>query len=190
MTTISPITPRLDNTTFKHKQQEYEQDPLLKMPVRLLGFTNEVGVALQPVIGKAGMYASWVPALAYIGAAIISPKFRNNEPDNEGIIKRAAFQGMASVLLPTAAAGIGKTIAGAALNKKFGVNAVKAGLAATGLNKFKALKALGGLAALAIAIKPIDKFTEEVIIKKVVEPLYEKFAVKKYAAAPAEKQAA
>ena len=34
----------------------------------------------------------------------------------------------------------------------------------------KVLKTIGGFVALGIAIKPIDKFVENVIIKKVVEP--------------------
>ncbi len=34
----------------------------------------------------------------------------------------------------------------------------------------KMLKTIGGFVALGIAIKPIDKFVENVIIKKVVQP--------------------
>lgn len=36
--------------------------------------------------------------------------------------------------------------------------------------KTKMLKTLGGFVALGIAIKPIDKFVENVVIKKFVEP--------------------
>jgi hypothetical protein len=176
MVAISPITTNYDGTAFQHKQKEYAKDPMMKMPVRLAAFTNEVGVALQPVIGAKAMTASWIPALCYMGAAIFAPKVQGKEQNNEGVAKRAAFHLTASAVLPTIAATAGKKVTKAILDQKFGAEAVATALQTKGFNKIKGLKALGGLTALAVLIKPIDKFTEEVVVKKVVEPLYHKFA--------------
>ena len=62
------------------KQQEalssskYE-DPLMKMPLRLMAYSNDIGVAISGVAPKLGA-AFWVPALMYFGADIYD-KYKN-----------------------------------------------------------------------------------------------------------------
>ena len=80
---------------------EYK-DPLMRWPLRGAAFTNEVGEALRPLIGK---YATltWAPALLYIGADVYD-KYKNNQteysPNSKRCLKQACFQGLASILLP------------------------------------------------------------------------------------------
>jgi hypothetical protein len=184
MVTVSPVdfTSKYvghDLTVFSHKHKEFKKDPLMQMPVRLAAFTNEVGTALQPVIGSKAMLASWVPALIYVGAAVVGPKVYDKEQGNEGMVKRAAFQTLASLTLPVLVVKAGQKITKTFMNKKFGADLVTKSLSAGGINKIKALKSLGGLAALALMIKPIDKFSEKKKKKKIIEPIYHKIANKK-----------
>ena len=90
------------DTNSKNPVTGVYKDPLMKWPLRGAAFTNEVGEALRPLIGK---YATltWAPALLYIGADIYD-KYKNNEteysPNSKRCLKQACFQGLASILLP------------------------------------------------------------------------------------------
>lgn len=90
---------------------EYK-DPLMRWPLRGAAFTNEIGEALRPIIGK---YATltWAPALLYIGADIYD-KYKNDQteysPDSRRCLKQAVFQGMASIFLPLVAVKAGQNI--------------------------------------------------------------------------------
>ena len=102
---------KADNHTIDSKTGEYK-DPMMKWPLRGAAFTNEIGEALRPVIGK---YATltWVPALMYIGADIYD-KYKNDQneysPDSRRCLKQAIFQGMASVFLPLVAVKAGQNV--------------------------------------------------------------------------------
>lgn len=94
------------------KSQEKRRDIYMEMPVRALGYTNEVGEALRPVIGKWA-WASWVPAIAYIGADVADKykqdEYGNQEPSGERAAKQLSTQLLASVILPTVAVKAGQT---------------------------------------------------------------------------------
>lgn len=98
-----------DNQTIDPKTGEYK-DPLMNWPLRGAAFTNEVGEALRPLIGK---YATltWAPALLYIGADVYD-KYKNDQteysPDSKRCFKQACFQGLASILLPIVAVKAGQ----------------------------------------------------------------------------------
>ena len=94
------------------KKQEKRRDIYMEMPVRTLGYTNEVGEALRPVIG-AWAWASWVPAIGYIAADVVDKykqdEYGNQEPSGERGAKQLSTQLLASVALPTFAVKAGQT---------------------------------------------------------------------------------
>lgn len=94
------------------------KDKLLNYPLRLCAYTNEVGAAVSPipVIGPKLFALSWVPALMYFGADIYDKysKGENNDysaSSNSRAIKQTIFQGLASVIMPTAAVILGQNVA-------------------------------------------------------------------------------
>ena len=113
---ILPIRPKLltfkaDNETKDPITGEYK-DPLMHWPLRGCAFTNEIGEALRPLIGKYATL-SWAPALLYIGADIYD-KYKNEQteysPSSKRALKQAIFQGMASIFLPLVAVKAGQNI--------------------------------------------------------------------------------
>lgn len=100
------------DTTKKNPHTGEYVDPLMNWPLRGAAFTNEIGEALRPLIGK---YATltWAPALLYIGADVYD-KYKNDQteysPDSSRCFKQAIFQGLASVLLPIVAVKGGQNL--------------------------------------------------------------------------------
>lgn len=94
------------------KKQEKRRDIYMEMPVRALGYTNEVGEALRPVIGSWA-WASWVPAIGYIAADVVDKykqdEYGNQDPSGERGAKQLSNQLLASVALPTFAVKAGQT---------------------------------------------------------------------------------
>lgn len=125
--TYSVIMPKVQLTPLKQKTKKEEikeiiqnpNDPLAKYPLRAFGYSNEVGAAVSamPVWGKAAESALWVPALMYLGADIYDKYKRGKEGDYTkasaaAAVQQATFQGLASVLLPTAAVKMGQSAVG------------------------------------------------------------------------------
>ena len=108
---IKSHTFKADTDTKDPLTGEYK-DPLMHWPLRGAAFTNEVGEALRPLIGKYATL-SWVPALLYIGADIYD-KYKNDQteysPNSNRALKQAIFQGMASIFLPLVAVKAGQNI--------------------------------------------------------------------------------
>lgn len=98
-----------NNSNALEAQTNFEKvkynDPLMTWPLRGLAYTNEVGVAISEIAPALGL-ALWIPALMYFGADIYD-KHKNEDtfynPCHHRGLKQAVFQGLASVLLPTAA---------------------------------------------------------------------------------------
>lgn len=119
--------PKIKLTPIKQKSRKEEvqeitqnpDDPLAKYPLRAFGYSNEVGAAVSamPVWGKTAEALLWVPALMYLGADIYDKYKRGKDGDYTkasaaAAVEQATFQGLASVLLPTAAVKMGQSIAG------------------------------------------------------------------------------
>jgi len=113
---LKPISSKeiyfLADTNSKNTITGEYKDPLMRWPLRGAAFTNEVGEAMRPLIGKYATL-SWVPALLYIGADVYD-KYKNNEteysPSSKRCLKQAVFQGMASIFLPLVAVKLGQNI--------------------------------------------------------------------------------
>lgn len=103
--------------SFKHskiaeyqykKNKKNQKDILLESPLRMLGYTNEVGEALHASIGRTAANFFWVPALMYFGADIWD-KYKRGEDDsyqnNDGksALRQAVFHTVASLVVPTMA---------------------------------------------------------------------------------------
>lgn len=76
-------------------------------PVRLFGFTNEIGAAVAPIIGPVGELASYIPSATYI-ALDTRDKFKRGDddtyttPSKKRALEELIFQLSASVYIPTA----------------------------------------------------------------------------------------
>ena len=109
------------------KKKEYK-DPLANWPLRGLGYSNDIGIAINeisPTIARL----FWVPALMYFGADVYD-KYKNkgNEynPSGKRAFSQAVFQAMASIALPTVSGHIGQTVfshLGRLKNDKISTNA-------------------------------------------------------------------
>lgn len=117
------MQPRMSFVKPRKKEEEVKEllqnpsDPLAKYPLRAFGYSNEVGAAVSamPGWGKAAEAALWVPALMYLGADIYDKYSRGKEGNYSKAsvataVEQATFQGLASVLLPTAAVKIGQNL--------------------------------------------------------------------------------
>jgi hypothetical protein len=77
-------------------------DPLTSWPVRGLGYTNDIGIAINE-LAPATARLFWVPALMYFGADIYD-KYKNKgdkyKPNAQRAFSQAVFQACASILFP------------------------------------------------------------------------------------------
>ena len=62
------------NANKKKKEKKYK-DPLANWPMRGLGYTNDIGVAINEIAPTAATLF-WVPALMYFGADVYD-KYKN-----------------------------------------------------------------------------------------------------------------
>lgn len=91
-------------------------------PVRLLGFANEAGAAMAPLIGPVGEMITYAPALGYI-ALDVRDKYKRGDNDayektsSRRATKQLVFQGLASVILPTAVVKTAQIIASKSVDK-------------------------------------------------------------------------
>lgn len=96
------------------KKSEKRRDIYAEMPIRALGYSNELGEAIRP-ISPLLANLSWLPAIGYIGADIADKykqdEFGNEDPSKSRASKQFVTQLLASVFLPTAAVKIGQAVA-------------------------------------------------------------------------------
>jgi len=117
--------------SFTHKREDKDikkgltvkKDIYSKNPVRLLGFTNEVGAALSPIIGPVGELISYIPAFSYIFMDTRDKYKRGDDgtykqPSNKKAMEQLTFQAFASVILPTAAVKTSQAIANKIIDSK------------------------------------------------------------------------
>lgn len=108
------VTPRFGNSaekntqdvnfdaTLKPKKENKYKDPLTNWPLRGLGYTNDIGIAINE-LAPATARLFWVPALMYFGADIYD-KYKNKgdkyKPNSQRAFNQAIFQACASILFP------------------------------------------------------------------------------------------
>lgn len=89
------------DTTQKPKKHKYV-DPLTNWPMRGLGYTNDIGIAINE-LAPAAARLFWVPALMYFGADIYD-KYKNKgdkyKPNGQRAFNQAVFQACASIMFP------------------------------------------------------------------------------------------
>jgi len=112
-----PSTASISKENFTKKKDIYSDTP-----VRLLGFTNEAGAAMAPLIGPFGEMITYGPALGYI-AMDVRDKYKrgeNNdysEKSHKRATKQLIFQLLASVILPTAVVKTAQIVANKVIDK-------------------------------------------------------------------------
>lgn len=86
----------------KKKVQKKYKDPLQNYPMRMLGYTNDVGVAINELFPTFATLC-WVPALMYFGADVYD-KYKNKgntyDPNAKRAFSQAVFQANASIIMP------------------------------------------------------------------------------------------
>lgn len=95
-----------------HREKKVKSDPLSKYPMKLCAYSNELGAAISPINATLGNLL-WAPALMYFGADIYD-KYKNEDktynPDKKRCVKRAIFQALTSIILPTSVIKIGQKV--------------------------------------------------------------------------------
>lgn len=95
----------------KNKQEKKYVDPLATWPLRGLGYTNDIGVAINEIAPTTAKLF-WVPALMYFGADVYD-KYKNKgnkyDPNAQRAFSQAVFQAFASILLPAVFGHIGQS---------------------------------------------------------------------------------
>lgn len=116
---MSPATTKIE--AEENRQKKYI-DPLAKWPLRGLGYTNDIGVAINEIAPTTARLF-WVPALMYFGADVYD-KYKNKgnkyDPNAKRAFSQAVFQALASIILPTVFGHIGQSTF--AELEKFGKN--------------------------------------------------------------------
>ena len=106
-----------NNVNFKSEKTETQQvkhkDIYATMPIRALGYTNELGEAIRP-LSPILANLSWLPAIGYISADIADKycrdEYSNKQPSKRRASKEFTTQMLASVFLPTCAVKVGQSI--------------------------------------------------------------------------------
>lgn len=95
----------------KEKKDKKYVDPLANWPMRGLGYTNDIGVAINEIAPTTARLF-WVPALMYFGADVYD-KYKNKgnkyDPNAERAFTQAVFQAFASIILPTVFGHLGQS---------------------------------------------------------------------------------
>ncbi|MCM1339756.1 MAG: hypothetical protein NC191_08805 [Muribaculaceae bacterium] len=95
----------------KPKKEKKYKDPLTNWPLRGLGYTNDIGIAINE-LAPATARLFWVPALMYFGADIYD-KYKNKgdkyKPNAARAFNQAIFQACASIMFPAIFGHMGMT---------------------------------------------------------------------------------
>lgn len=101
-----------DASAKKEKSEKPKKkyvDPLANWPMRGLGYTNDIGIAINELAPNAARLF-WVPALMYFGADIYD-KYKNKgdkyKPNAQRAFNQAVFQACASIIFPAIFGHIG-----------------------------------------------------------------------------------
>lgn len=132
LNTVGPQIPQTQYQNQNLNQKNNKKDLYLDTPVRYLGFTNEVGAAVAPLIGPVGEMLTYIPAFLFIGADARDKYKRGDNddyqtPSSERASKEVIFHMLASVILPTAVVKASQLLAERSIDHMPGVkNNIKA----------------------------------------------------------------
>lgn len=101
----------VDENKKGHKKEKKYVDPLANWPMRGLGYTNDIGVAISEIAPTTSRLF-WVPSLMYFGADVYD-KYKNKgnkyDPNGPRAFSQAVFQAFASIILPATFGHIGQS---------------------------------------------------------------------------------
>lgn len=101
----------VDKNKKGHKKEKKYVDPLANWPMRGLGYTNDIGVAISEIAPTTSRLF-WVPSLMYFGADVYD-KYKNKgnkyDPNGPRAFSQAVFQAFASIILPATFGHIGQS---------------------------------------------------------------------------------
>lgn len=175
--------------SFKGKRKDEEPpkklDILHDTPVRYLGYFDDIGAAVRVVCNNSKNVLiknlpniSYIPAGAYIGADVA--KTYNDTKETEGkdvaakkALRQGIFQTVTSILFPIGVVSAAQKVLGKGFDKfipALGQKILEDGSKAVNRRRDVAL-VLGGLAALFAVSKPLDKFANNILMDKIVNPV-------------------
>jgi len=184
LTPKHPINPHRKSKADK-KQEAKEKDIFRDSPVRYLGYSDDIGAAIRVVCNnsknpfiKSLPKISYIPAGIYITADVASTynKAKKEEGTKTAVkkaFKETVFQGLTNILFPILIVGIAQKALGKGFDKfvpklrqEFNANGEKI------VNRSRDIAlALGGLGTLLAVSKPVDKFSDKVIMDKILNPI-------------------
>ncbi len=166
-------------------ETENKKDVFRDTPLRYLGYSDDIGAAIRVVCNKSNNIfiknlpkISYIPAGAYITADVVSTYNKSKEEDGKKTaVKKAfgeaVFQGLTNILFPILIVGASQKLLGKGFNKfvpKLKQEISNSGEKITNRSRDIAL-ALGGLGTLLAVSKPVDNFSNEILMKKVINPV-------------------
>lgn len=162
-----------------------KKDVFHDTPLRYLGYSDDIGAAIRVVCNKSNNILvknlpkiSYIPAGAYITADVISTYNKSKEEDGKKTAAKkafgeAVFQGLTNILFPILIVGASQKLLGKGFDKF--VPKLKQEISNNGekiANRSRdAALAFGGLSTLLAVSKPVDDFSNEVLMKKVINPV-------------------
>ncbi len=169
----------------EEKRTENKKDIFYDTPLRYIGYSDDIGVAARVickdsknVLIKNLPKLSFIPVSAYVTADVVSTYNKSKEEDGKKIaFKKAAskaiYHGITDIIAPILIIGGAQKMLGKGFDKF--IPQLRQNLPA-GKEKIINRKrditlALGGLAALLALSKPVDNFSNNVLMKKIINPV-------------------
>ena len=162
-----------------------KKDVFKDTPLRYLGYSDDIGAAIRVVCNNSKNpfvknlpKISYIPAGVYIAADVVSTYNTSKEIDGKKIARKKAFgeaifQGITNILFPIVIVGVAQKAMGQGVDKfvpKLKQKISPAGEKIVNRQRDIAL-ALGSLATLFAVSKPVDNFSDNVLMKKIINPV-------------------
>lgn len=193
MITEALIRNHVINTAFADKKpakkaavdNDAKKDIYRDSPVRYLGYSDDIGAAIRVLCNNSKNplvknlpKISYIPAGVYIAADVASTYKASKEIEGKKVARKKAFgeaifQGITNILFPILIVGAAQKAMGKGFDKfvpKLKQKITPAGEKIVNRQRDIAL-ALGGLATLLAVSKPVDNFSDNVLMKKIINPV-------------------
>lgn len=170
-----------ENVSFKGKENKEDKENIWhSYPLKACAYSNDVGEAIRPIIGAFFAKLSWLPAIFYVLGAILSKMLGSTSKDKSNeLSKEILFQLFASLLLPILLVkSVGKLTHKIIdkiprqfkddfvelIKKREKLHSFGEKFKTKEMNQYRAVcESTVGLFALAIAVRPIDHYTEKAL---------------------------